>query len=206
MRSGSTSPSFRSGKKTRLFDCTSVLTRFASFTSLSLAATAALFSITAMASKLGVAATALAIAAVVLALNPPTTHHLLHPPPVPGAQDRLHASRVVPVTGAFGPESLAFDPSGGGPYTGVADGRVLKWEGDERGWVDFAFTSSQRYDVEPLVCSCSTWFFFRLIFYNERVIFALHCWHVRSSWFTSVAGVQYVGVILIHQISYIWVT
>ncbi|XP_030452973.2 protein STRICTOSIDINE SYNTHASE-LIKE 10 [Syzygium oleosum] len=97
-----------------------------------------------MASKLGAAATALAIAAVVLALNPPTTHHLLHPPPVPGAQDRLHASRVVPVTGAFGPESLAFDPSGGGPYTGVADGRVLKWEGDERGWVDFAFTSSQR--------------------------------------------------------------
>ncbi|KAK2631312.1 protein STRICTOSIDINE SYNTHASE-LIKE 10-like [Eucalyptus grandis] len=97
-----------------------------------------------MASTLGVVGIALAIAAVVLALNPPT--HLLHPPPVPGARDCLHASRVVPVTGAFGPESLAFDPSGGGPYTGVADGRILKWEGDERGWVDFAFTSSRRKD------------------------------------------------------------
>ncbi|KAK3446576.1 protein STRICTOSIDINE SYNTHASE-LIKE 10 [Eucalyptus grandis] len=95
-----------------------------------------------MATKLGGAAVALAVAAVVLALNRPT--NLLHPPPVPGARDRLHASRVVPVAGAFGPESLAFDPSGGGPYTGVADGRILKWEGDERGWVDFAFTSSQR--------------------------------------------------------------
>ncbi|KAI3408786.1 Str_synth domain-containing protein [Psidium guajava] len=93
-------------------------------------------------SKLGVVAAALAIAAVVLPLKPPT--HLLHPPPVPGAHDRLHASKVVPVAGAFGPESLAFDPSGGGPYTGVADGRILKWEGDERGWVDFAVTSSQR--------------------------------------------------------------
>ncbi|KAF8043740.1 hypothetical protein BT93_A1916 [Corymbia citriodora subsp. variegata] len=95
-----------------------------------------------MASKLGAAAMALAVVAVVLALNPPT--HLLRPPPVPGARDCLHASKVVPLAGAHGPESLAFDPSGGGPYTGVADGRVLKWEGDERGWVDFAFTSSQR--------------------------------------------------------------
>ncbi|KAF8043615.1 hypothetical protein BT93_A1823 [Corymbia citriodora subsp. variegata] len=121
-----------------------------------------------MASKLGAATMALAVVAVVLALNPPT--HLLRPPPVPGARDCLHASKVVPLAGAHGPESLAFDPSGGGPYTGVADGRVLKWEGDERGWVDFAFTSSQRYDVEPLLCSCSAWFFFPPFFPHKRAI------------------------------------
>ncbi|XP_056158312.1 protein STRICTOSIDINE SYNTHASE-LIKE 10-like [Syzygium oleosum] len=95
-----------------------------------------------MASKLGAVAIVLAVMAVVLALNPPT--HLLRPPPVPGAHDCLHASKVVPVGGAHGPESLTFDPSGGGPYAGVADGQILKWEGDERGWVNFAFTSSQR--------------------------------------------------------------
>ncbi|KAK2631313.1 hypothetical protein EUGRSUZ_L03099 [Eucalyptus grandis] len=74
---------------------------------------------------------ALAVVAVVLALNLPA--HLLGPPPVRGARNCLHASMVVPVAGAHGPESLAFDLSGEGPYTGVADGRVLKWEGDERG-------------------------------------------------------------------------
>ncbi|KAF9592605.1 hypothetical protein IFM89_016253 [Coptis chinensis] len=41
-----------------------------------------------------------------------------------------------------GPESLVFDPLGKGPYTGVADGRVLFWNGKD--WTDFAFTSSNR--------------------------------------------------------------
>jgi hypothetical protein len=35
----------------------------------------------------------------------------------------------VPVTG---PESLAFDARGGGPYSGVSDGRILQWRGDLR--------------------------------------------------------------------------
>ncbi|TVU09360.1 hypothetical protein EJB05_42830 [Eragrostis curvula] len=39
---------------------------------------------------------------------------------------------------AFGPESLAFDHRGGGPYTGVSNGRVLRWRGARRGWAEFA--------------------------------------------------------------------
>ncbi|GJM98936.1 hypothetical protein PR202_ga15989 [Eleusine coracana subsp. coracana] len=39
---------------------------------------------------------------------------------------------------AFGPESLAFDHRGDGPYTGVSNGRVLRWRGARRGWTEFA--------------------------------------------------------------------
>ncbi|KAI4386557.1 hypothetical protein MLD38_004483 [Melastoma candidum] len=46
--------------------------------------------------------------------------------------------------GAFGPESFAFDPSGGGPYTGLSDGRIVKWLANESRWSDFAFTSPER--------------------------------------------------------------
>uniref|UniRef100_A0A0E0ERN2 Strictosidine synthase conserved region domain-containing protein n=1 Tax=Oryza meridionalis TaxID=40149 RepID=A0A0E0ERN2_9ORYZ len=51
--------------------------------------------------------------------------------------------KVVPVRlgrPAFGPESLAFDHRGGGPYTGVSNGRVLRWRADRRrpGWTEFA--------------------------------------------------------------------
>jgi len=42
---------------------------------------------------------------------------------------------LVPVdAGAAGPESLAFDGGGGGPYAGVSDGRVLRWVPRERRW------------------------------------------------------------------------
>ncbi|KAK8950558.1 Strictosidine synthase 1 [Platanthera guangdongensis] len=40
-----------------------------------------------------------------------------------------------------GPESVAFDPSGEGPYVGVADGLILKRQLDGRGWQRFAFPS-----------------------------------------------------------------
>ncbi|KAK8459715.1 hypothetical protein SEVIR_2G198300v4 [Setaria viridis] len=49
--------------------------------------------------------------------------------------------RVLPVRlgrPAFGPESLAFDHRGNGPYTGVSNGRVLRWRGPLRGWTEFA--------------------------------------------------------------------
>ncbi|CAA7407737.1 unnamed protein product [Spirodela intermedia] len=39
---------------------------------------------------------------------------------------------------ASGPESLAFDRAGGGPYTGVVDGRILKWSPQRRRWSPFA--------------------------------------------------------------------
>lgn len=42
----------------------------------------------------------------------------------------------------FGPESLEFDNMGRGPYTGLADGRVVRWMGEELGWETFAIVTS----------------------------------------------------------------
>jgi hypothetical protein len=38
-----------------------------------------------------------------------------------------------------GPESVAFDGHGQGPYSGVSDGRVLKWNGDKLGWTTYTY-------------------------------------------------------------------
>ncbi|KAE8773221.1 Strictosidine synthase 1 [Hordeum vulgare] len=38
-----------------------------------------------------------------------------------------------------GPESVAFDGNGQGPYSGVSDGRILKWNGDKQGWTTYAY-------------------------------------------------------------------
>ncbi|KQK20856.1 hypothetical protein BRADI_1g57132v3, partial [Brachypodium distachyon] len=38
-----------------------------------------------------------------------------------------------------GPESVAFDRESRGPYSGVSDGRVLKWNGDKIGWTTYAY-------------------------------------------------------------------
>lgn len=81
----------------------------------------------------------LAIVSLMLALSASTT-----PEPLPGSKDLLGTAEIISLVGATGPESLAFDPNGGGPYTGVADGRVLKWEGQGKGWVNFANSTSQR--------------------------------------------------------------
>ncbi|KAI4348614.1 hypothetical protein L6164_009319 [Bauhinia variegata] len=91
---------------------------------------------------IGVAA-ALAVVSIIIAIkfNP-----IFDPPPIPDSKDILHTAKVLQVTGAVGPESLVFDSNGEGPYTGVADGRILKWEGEGRGWKDFAVTSSNRTD------------------------------------------------------------
>ncbi|CAI9787507.1 unnamed protein product [Fraxinus pennsylvanica] len=68
------------------------------------------------------------------------------PPTIPGSDDLLHSAERIHLSGAVGPESLAFDSNGEGPYTGVADGRILKWKtsNDSNVWVEFAVTSSQR--------------------------------------------------------------
>ncbi|KAF3639626.1 Protein STRICTOSIDINE SYNTHASE-LIKE 10 [Capsicum annuum] len=58
------------------------------------------------------------------------------------SQNDLSKSKIIQLKGAVGPESVAFDPKGQGPYVGVADGRILKWRGSF--WVNFAVTSSNR--------------------------------------------------------------
>ncbi|KAJ4811066.1 Strictosidine synthase [Rhynchospora pubera] len=56
---------------------------------------------------------------------------------LPGSRNQLKLPTVV------GPESIDFDPSGHGPYTGVSSGGVLKWQG-RRGWTVFAYNSMHR--------------------------------------------------------------
>ncbi|KAL3364222.1 hypothetical protein AABB24_013135, partial [Solanum stoloniferum] len=85
------------------------------------------------------ATTALAIISVVFAFD---NENVLKPPHIPGSQNLLTNSEIIHLKGAVGPESIAFNPNGEGPYTGVADGRVLKWKGSY--WSDFAVTSSHR--------------------------------------------------------------
>ncbi|KAK9128950.1 hypothetical protein Syun_017747 [Stephania yunnanensis] len=65
------------------------------------------------------------------------------PKPIKGSLETLKEAQTIELIGAVGPESLAFDINGDGPYTGVGDGRVLKWR-EGHGWSDFAFTSSNR--------------------------------------------------------------
>jgi len=98
------------------------------------------------------AATLLALLAITFSFFNPQA--LFSPPHLPGSKDHLHAARILHVAGAVGPESLVFDAHGGGPYTGVADGRILKWEGEQQGWTDFAFTSSNRYTVFIIIYGC----------------------------------------------------
>ena len=43
-----------------------------------------------------------------------------------------------------GPESLAFDGRGGGPYSSVSDGRVLRWDGGRRGRTEYAYNSKHK--------------------------------------------------------------
>ncbi|KAJ7298234.1 hypothetical protein O6H91_Y008600 [Diphasiastrum complanatum] len=46
-----------------------------------------------------------------------------------------------------GPESLAFDAQGRGPYTGTSDGRVMRWDGPLVGWTEFAYIALNRSHV-----------------------------------------------------------
>jgi hypothetical protein len=64
-----------------------------------------------------------------------------HPVDLPGADEiPRHADAADRLRGDVqGPESVAFDPRGRGPYTGVADGRVAFWDGAR--WAAFATTS-----------------------------------------------------------------
>lgn len=52
---------------------------------------------------------------------------------------------IIPIDGALGAESFAFSPQGDGPYTGVSDGRIIKWVEEERRWINFAYVSPNGY-------------------------------------------------------------
>ncbi|GMJ02374.1 strictosidine synthase-like 2 [Hibiscus trionum] len=56
----------------------------------------------------------------------------------------LRQMEVVSIADAVGPESVAFDPLGDGPYVGVSDGRILKWLENEHRWIGFGTTSQNR--------------------------------------------------------------
>lgn len=49
------------------------------------------------------------------------------------------------------PESVAFDGTGAGPYSGVSDGRVLKWNRFAGGWSTYA--CSPGYDAKACTAS-----------------------------------------------------
>ncbi|KAE8733092.1 Protein STRICTOSIDINE SYNTHASE-LIKE 3 [Hibiscus syriacus] len=60
-------------------------------------------------------------------------------------ENLLEKSEIKFMNEVQGPESIAFDPLGSGPYTGVADGRIVFWDGQR--WNDFAHTSSNRSEL-----------------------------------------------------------
>ncbi|KAF8656729.1 hypothetical protein HU200_060521 [Digitaria exilis] len=55
---------------------------------------------------------------------------------------------LVPLDGAVGPETIIFGDGGEGPFTGVSDGRVLRWLPDERRWEEHSCS------VPDLLDSC----------------------------------------------------
>lgn len=73
---------------------------------------------------------------------------------VPTDQDKhdlLQKSEVKFLNQVQGPESIAFDALGRGPYTGLADGTIVFWNGQS--WVDFAYTSPNRSEICDRVAS-----------------------------------------------------
>ncbi|KAJ7948112.1 putative Strictosidine synthase [Quillaja saponaria] len=60
-------------------------------------------------------------------------------------ENLLQKSEIKFLNQIQGPESIAFDPLGRGPYTGVADGRILFW--NDHSWTDFAYTSPNRSEL-----------------------------------------------------------
>jgi hypothetical protein len=96
----------------------------------------------AMSSKLFLTATIIALTSSLIAINHEFLYHR------PSVVEKISSGReweALQLEGAIGPESFAFDPLAGGPYAGISDGRVVKWEEHERRWINFSFASKERY-------------------------------------------------------------
>ncbi|CAI7791944.1 unnamed protein product [Closterium sp. NIES-54] len=66
---------------------------------------------------------------------------------VPAASDpsnRLASAEIMYANEGIGPESLAIDANGAGPYSGLADGRVVRRSADDSQWEPFAQASPNR--------------------------------------------------------------
>ncbi|CAI5534553.1 unnamed protein product [Closterium sp. Naga37s-1] len=77
---------------------------------------------------------------------------LLPPLAVPAASDpfnRLASAEIKYANEGIGPESLAIDANGAGPYSGLADGRVVRRSADDSQWEPFAQASPNR---TPQLC------------------------------------------------------
>jgi hypothetical protein len=96
----------------------------------------------AMSSKLFLTATITALTSSLIAINHEFLYHR------PSVVEKISGGReweALQLEGAIGPESFAFHPLAGGPYAGISDGRVVRWEEHERRWINFSFASQERY-------------------------------------------------------------
>ena len=111
----------------------------------------------AMAAKLFLTATIVVLISALIAIN----HECLYQPSViEKGHSQLWEWETLSLDGATGPESFALDPLGQGPYAGISDGRIIKWEEHERRWINFAITSQKRYLIY-IQCTCT---FFQSIY------------------------------------------
>ncbi len=85
---------------------------------------------------------------------------------------------AVPIEDAIGPESFAFDPLGEGPYTGISDGRIIKWQQNQQRWINFAITSPERYALYLITHTCSTlsYTIYFCIWLISLLIYSMRLW------------------------------
>ncbi|KAK9681740.1 hypothetical protein RND81_10G024800 [Saponaria officinalis] len=57
---------------------------------------------------------------------------------------KINYTRITLGQNQRGPETIAFDCKGEGPYVGISDGRILKWQGQQTGWTEYAVTTANR--------------------------------------------------------------
>ncbi|GJM98223.1 hypothetical protein PR202_ga15212 [Eleusine coracana subsp. coracana] len=85
---------------------------------------------------------ALLVISLLIALLAPSTAAARVGPTVMSAINAIQTEHLQLPHLVIGPESVAFDGHGGGPYVSVSDGRILKYGGKETGWTTFAYSPS----------------------------------------------------------------